>query len=81
MPRRSRADLLFSGGDDGLVLGWDITKLECVVTLGGHRDVRRPSARTPPIRLPLPPRALASPVACGMAVKPGRPLSRGGGRR
>lgn len=31
------AALLFSGGDDGCVLGWDISSLECVVSLHAHR--------------------------------------------
>ena len=33
-----QASLLFSGGDDGLVLGWDMTSLECVVSLHAHKQ-------------------------------------------
>ena len=30
--------LLFSGGDDGVVHGWDVRRLELVVSMHGHRD-------------------------------------------
>ena len=31
-----QASLLFSGGDDGCLLGWDMSSLECVVSLHAH---------------------------------------------
>ena len=33
-----QASLLFSGGDDGYILGWDMSTLECVVTLHAHKQ-------------------------------------------